>query len=223
MGYRKLIIVLAIGLCWIGRTKADEKEDRAVAVVKKLLGEIQRDETRPDKPVMAVDLSRTNVTDAVLKELTPLTRLTILNLSETSVSDAGLKDIISLKGLTTIDLTHTEVADAGLKELAKLKELTTLYLSQTKVTDEGLKELASLTELTYLDLDGTEVTDRRYRRIAERHSPIARSSDSRACDRGELQPDHPRFLIRRPPSQLADQNWDVRFSRRTKLIRCADR
>ena len=57
------------------------------------------------------------MTDAGLKELTALPKLTLLSLHKTEVTDAGLKELVALKSLTTLDLRDTRVTDAGLKEL----------------------------------------------------------------------------------------------------------
>jgi hypothetical protein len=42
-----------------------------------------------------------------------------LNLVRTKVTDAGLKELAALKGLKVLDLSSTKVTDAGLKELRK--------------------------------------------------------------------------------------------------------
>ena len=47
----------------------------------------------------------------------------MLNLDLTKVTEAGLKELTPLKNLTTLDLSYTQVTDAGLKELAALKNL----------------------------------------------------------------------------------------------------
>ena len=54
--------------------KPETDEERAVATVKRLGGQIQRDENAPGKPVVAVILRSTKVTDASLvtrEALTP--------------------------------------------------------------------------------------------------------------------------------------------------------
>ena len=43
--------------------------------------------------------------------------VTALDLSRTQVTDAGLKELAGLKQLTTLDLRGAQVTDAGLKEL----------------------------------------------------------------------------------------------------------
>jgi len=95
--------------------RADEAA--AVKMIEKLGGRVKVDTKRPGKPVVGVDLDRTKVTDADLKELK------------------------ELKSWRKLDLTNTKVTDAGVKELKVLKSLEVLFLTGTKVTDAGVKEL----------------------------------------------------------------------------------
>lgn len=112
------MLALALsGLCLCSPLRADEAEDKAVAFVKKLGGEVERDAKAPGKPVVAVHLWNTNVADVGLKNLAPLKDITWLNLSETKVTDAGLKELAALKDLQTLFLGGTKVTDGGLKEL----------------------------------------------------------------------------------------------------------
>src|SRR6516225_677744 len=83
---------------------ADEAEDKAVATVAKLGGQVTRDEKADGKPVVAVHLSGPDVTDAVLKELAPLKGLKKLVRGSTKVTDEGLKELAPLKGLQELDL-----------------------------------------------------------------------------------------------------------------------
>jgi Leucine Rich repeat len=92
-------------------------------------------------------------TDAVMKELTPLTNLTRLVLRGRGalvdgVSDEGLKELVALKRLTHLDLRDNPVTDVGVKELSALTSLAHLSLHGTKVTGAGVKELAALKTLT---------------------------------------------------------------------------
>lgn len=73
--------------------RADDAEDKAVAVVEKMGGKITRDEKLPGKPVVATDLFGPKVTDAGLKELAPLKNLTTLSLRDTKVTDAGVAEL----------------------------------------------------------------------------------------------------------------------------------
>src|SRR5438045_4074984 len=82
----------------------DDLEDKAVARVEKLGGRVTRDEKRPGRPVVAVNLDELNGTDAALKELAAFPHLRKLSLRETDVTDTGLKELSPLKNLTTLDL-----------------------------------------------------------------------------------------------------------------------
>jgi uncharacterized protein YjbI with pentapeptide repeats len=106
-----------------------------------------------------LDLSGTNVDNAVLEHLKGLIQLETLKLGGTKVTDAGLKHLQGLSHLTTLDLCDTEVTNAGLEHLKSLAQLETLKLDRTKVTDAGLKHLHGLSQLATLDLSGTHVTN----------------------------------------------------------------
>lgn len=119
-------------------------EEKAIALVQKLGGEVNRDPKLPGQPVVGVYLRETKVTDADLKELAPLTQLVSLNLSKTQISDAGLKELAGFQNLESLSVRETLVTDAGIKDIAALKRLTDFYFGGSQITDEGLKELRKL-------------------------------------------------------------------------------
>jgi hypothetical protein len=121
--------------------RADEAEGKAVNAIQKLGGRITRDMKATDNPIVSVDLGKTKVTDAGLKDLAGLKQLQWLNLTKTQVTDAGLKHLAGLKQLRELDLRNIKVTDAGLKHLAGLKQLRLLLLTNTKVTDKGIADL----------------------------------------------------------------------------------
>ena len=104
-------------------------------------------------------LDNTGMTDADLKKLVELKRLSFLRLSYTPITDMGLKEVAKLTSLKELVLDGTKITDMGLKEVAKLTQLSTLVLDDTPITDMGLKEVARLTQLQYISLLGTQVTD----------------------------------------------------------------
>jgi internalin A len=112
----------------------------------------------PEQP-FGLDLERTELADAGLKELAGLKQLQALNLMGTNVTDAGLKELTGLKQLQSLDLSYAQVTDRGLKHLAGLKQLQSLNLTQTEVTRAGLKKLSGLKQLQTLSLDSASVTD----------------------------------------------------------------
>jgi hypothetical protein len=111
------------------------------------------------KQLQKLDLGNTQLDDVGLKHLAALNQLQWLSIGFTQVSDAGLKELAPLQQLRWLDLGHTKVSDAGLKELVALKQLQTLHLYDTAVSDAGLKDLVALRQLGELNLKGTKVSD----------------------------------------------------------------
>src|SRR5438128_1015151 len=64
--------------------------DEQVAALQRLGAWLTRDEQLPDKPIVGVDLSYTEIPDADLKVLLPLQQLQKLNLHYAPITDAGL-------------------------------------------------------------------------------------------------------------------------------------
>jgi hypothetical protein len=94
MNRRRLASLLACGLLVLpARGQAgDAEQGRALAQVLEMNGTVRRDETKPGTPVVGVDLSGTEITDAGLAHLKGLTTLKTLHLFRTRVSDAGVTE-----------------------------------------------------------------------------------------------------------------------------------
>ena len=112
-----------------------------VAAIEKLGGKVAVDDSRPDRPVVQVDFSGTQVTDADLHVLEGLDRLQYLDLSSTKVTDAGLVKIKGLKSLHTLSLMFTPVTERGLDELSGLPNLRVLLLSNENLSRKGFERL----------------------------------------------------------------------------------
>ena len=117
----------------------EEEDDRAIKAIEALGGKVVRDENVPGRPVTSVEFAK--VTDAGLKQVARLKRVTSITLAGTEVSDAGLKELAGLRRLRSLDLTGTPVTDAGLTELKAVKNLHRLIVTDTKTTDAGVAEL----------------------------------------------------------------------------------
>ena len=72
---------------------------------------------------------------------TDLEKVTELDLSRTEITDAGLKELAKLQKLTYLHLYRTKITDEGLKEVAKLQNLTSLNLRYNQITKAGVAEL----------------------------------------------------------------------------------
>ena len=71
-----------------------------------------------------------------------LEKVKLLALTSTKITDAGLKEVAKMEKLTNLSLYGCDqITDAGLKELAKLKQLEGLVLVDTKITKAGVAEL----------------------------------------------------------------------------------
>src|SRR5262245_35886352 len=77
--------------------RADEAA--AVKMIEKLGGQVTRDDKRPGRPVVDVDLGGTTVTDAGLKELKELKTLQSLEIGSTQVTYTGMQGVMVLEAL----------------------------------------------------------------------------------------------------------------------------
>jgi len=94
--------------------------------------------------IAELDLKRTKITDAALKDIGNFARLTKLNLSDTGVTDAGIAHLVNLKYLDWINLYGTKVTDECLPDIAKIRSFKTMYFTKTKVTEDGLDKLRTV-------------------------------------------------------------------------------
>jgi internalin A len=136
------------------------------------------------KEVRALNLSGTNVSAEVLREIAGgarhsvragtepsnngaqgtdapyLSNLQQLDLSDCSLTDAALKELAGMSQLQSLALGHnTGLTDDGVGALTGLQQLQVLDLNHTGLTDDGLKALAALRGLQTLNLFATKVTD----------------------------------------------------------------
>ena len=97
--------------------------------------------------------------DEALDVLKTMRGLTALNIAGTKVTDAGLAHLRDLTALEYVGLMRTGITDAGLVHLQGLQSLKTLNLADTKETDAGLAHLATLKRLESVNLTNNDVTD----------------------------------------------------------------
>ncbi len=108
---------LAPVLCWAAEPNGDQA--KAIAEIEKVGGKVYLDEGSPGKPVNAVNLQRTKVTDAGLIHLHGLTKLEGLDLGGTKVTDAGAKGL--RKALPNCTILAGEVQRTELEGVLKSK------------------------------------------------------------------------------------------------------
>ncbi len=103
--------------------------------------------------VLRINLSRTEITDQGLAQISRLARLEQLRLASARIDDAGLECLAKLEHLRFLHLIDMPITDAGLNHLHGLKSLESLYLDGTKATDEGLGRLLAALPGVHLHVD----------------------------------------------------------------------
>ena len=81
------------------------------------------------------------------------------------VTDAGLRHIVHLRKLTFLDLQDTGVTDAGLVHLAGLVNLRYLDLNCIPITDAGVRHLEGLAKLKKLVINEDGISNYAYERL----------------------------------------------------------
>jgi len=109
--------------------------------------------------VTRIVVTKTRVTDGLLKRLPRLRYLRYLWLAGSPVSDQGMRSLSRLPNLRDLFLNRTNVTGTGAVHLQALSKLERLVLSDAPVNDRGLASVASLKHLRILQLDGTRITD----------------------------------------------------------------
>jgi len=79
-------------------------QDAIIAEIEKLGGEVEYDEKSPERPIVAVGVYGTEVTDAHVVHLKGLTSLQSLYLGNTQVTDAGVNEL--QKALPNCQIVH---------------------------------------------------------------------------------------------------------------------
>lgn len=64
-----------------------------------------------------------------------------LQLSKTAITDAGLRDLSGMRSLRGLYLDNTKITDAGLQHVFQLRDLEVLGVDSTNVTEGGRSAL----------------------------------------------------------------------------------
>ena len=138
----------------------DASQEKIVSDIRRLGGTVELDDSRPDKPIVAVRVDRFEDADAVIKCVKTLTALRELSVTYGGITDVSLRQLSGLTELRTLDLSATKITDDGLKTVASFAKLEVLGLTGCeKITDNGLKHLKGLKNLQRLDLCSTHIGD----------------------------------------------------------------
>jgi hypothetical protein len=126
------VTVSAIPCSWLSvKMRQAERQRAAVVAIEKLGGYVVWDDGASKWPaqlreVLGKDFFR---------------RVVAVELGRTEVTNAGLEHLKGLSQLQVLSLENTQVTDAGLQHLKGLSQLQQLLLNRTKVTSKGVKKL----------------------------------------------------------------------------------
>jgi hypothetical protein len=151
----QLLLALAIA----EGTTAAESTDEATALVEQLGGKVRRDDSRPDRPVVAVDLALKPLTDEGLARLTALKDLRELNIRGTKITDSGVAHLAGLDKLEYVNVESTAITDRAVEVFAHLPRLRWLFLNRTRITNSALRSLAGNRTLERLYVSINSITD----------------------------------------------------------------
>src|SRR5204862_4424919 len=93
------------------------------------------------------------ITDAGLKFLPKLPKLSHLSVNGCELTDESLAHIAKLTALTELNAQSNHITGSGLESLTNIPGLAMLKIGSADLTDEGVPHLASLSALHKLDLD----------------------------------------------------------------------
>src|ERR1700679_3429052 len=123
--------------------QSQTEQNQIVAEIQDESGEVGRDDTRPDRPVIRVRLAGVRVDDATLKRLECFPRLRELSFSSYFVTDAGLAHLERLAALEVLRFRSNSVTGSGLASIARLPRLRTLEFSGDHLKASSLVHLKS--------------------------------------------------------------------------------
>ncbi|MCF8245431.1 MAG: chitobiase/beta-hexosaminidase C-terminal domain-containing protein [Saprospiraceae bacterium] len=103
------------------------------------------------KNIVQLNLSSSNVDDAMLAAVKEMPHLNRLYLERTAITDKGIANLAGLQYLEYLNLYQTKVTDAGLAELQSLPKLRSLYLWQSGVSPDGVAKFASQKPDIFID------------------------------------------------------------------------
>jgi Leucine-rich repeat (LRR) protein len=109
-----------------------------------------------------LDISETNVTDAVAKSIAETKGLKSLNISETKITKEGIKEIVQNLDLTTFKINNLPgISDNELELIAKSQPgLRKFHFSGTSFSDSGLIDviwdLKKLNDVTLIPISGSK-------------------------------------------------------------------
>jgi Leucine-rich repeat (LRR) protein len=153
-----VVLLCSGGIYYLAnRKKPPPDPEKALEMVKKRGGSIERDLQDPEQPVIGVSLIATDAPKerGDMELLLAFPKLRKLNLSHSKVENWDLECLKELHDLRVLNVSFSHITDGGMRYIGKIKSLEEVYLDQTLVTDNGLEDLRGLTNLKKLGVSGS--------------------------------------------------------------------
>ena len=113
------------------------------------------------------------VSDESLKVIRKLVNLEALDLSRTLVSSAGMRELRSLRSLSDLKLAQVEgIDDRAAAAFVDMEQLATLDLAETRITDRALPDLGRMKSLRKVFVGGSGVTAEGVEEFRQRHPNV---------------------------------------------------
>lgn len=94
-----------------------------------------------EKQLVWLNLGHTGVTDQQMESISRLRNLRVLYLNNTQITDAGLSKLSPLSELRWLSLVGTRATDRSVETFAQLKNLSTIFLYDSELSSEGVRKL----------------------------------------------------------------------------------
>ncbi len=108
--------------------------------------------------IQQINLSNTNVTDAIADSIGSHPRVFIVHLNQTKVTDEGVKAVSRSSSISHLFLDDLSITDAAVKDLMMMPKLFSLSLAGSDVTDACIDDLLKMPQLKFLDITATRIT-----------------------------------------------------------------
>ena len=121
----------------------------------------------------SLDVADMRISDKSLKVIRKFVNLEALDLSRTLVSSAGMRELRSLRSLRDLKLAQVEgIDDRASAAFLEMEQLETLDLAETRISDRSLPDLGRMKSLRKVFVGGSGVTAEGVAEFRRRHPNV---------------------------------------------------
>jgi hypothetical protein len=165
VGYDRFLEVTAEQVA--GRLGGNGRRSVVLSLQSNVTSSLFDDWSEEARDLKWLDLSGTQVDDALFTASGERWSVERLGLERTKVGDEGLQAIAKIDRLRELDLSHCPITDRGIASLAGHLRLETLWLTDCPITDAAVQSLVRIPKLKEIHLEGTSLSDQARDRLNE--------------------------------------------------------